>query len=110
MASLTSIRTSPVRFEYDRLTPTQFREELNCLGMSIQAFARIFGLNVRKAERIYSGQEADVPIWIGPVMELLRLPNALSTVRDAAAHMIRLDNDHPERGAYPYRDGRAPED
>ena len=98
-----------MRFEYDRLTSKQLREDLDAIGMSPQAFARIFGMNARKAERIYSGQE-DVPIWVAPVLELLRLPGALSAVRQAAAEMIRRDNDNPQRGEYPYRTGRAQED
>ena len=94
------------RFEYDRLTAAQFRTGLNDAGMNAGAFARIFGVQMKRADAWAAGTE-DIPPWVAPVLRMLRLPAAVAAAREAAAEMIRADNLRPELGPYPYKTHRA---
>lgn len=91
------------RFEYRKMTAQEFRDGLNEIGMGYLAFSRIFGQDERRVRKWMGGDE-DIPNWLPPVLGLLRA-NAgnISTARAVAADYITRDNEHPERGDYPFR-------
>lgn len=95
-----------MRFEYDRLTGEHLSQALRDIGLSPGTFARFFGLKDQVVFR-WLKDEQDIARWVQPVLELLRLPGAIRVCRETAALTISLDRDHPERGAYPYQQGRT---
>lgn len=89
------------RFEYERMKAEDFRKELTAIDMPAHAFARIFGVNSNVVDRWTKGEQ-DIPAWVYVALSLLRLPEGLSTARQAAAQHIKTDNLRPELGEYPY--------
>lgn len=89
------------RFEYERMNPKDFRDELAAIDMPANAFARIFGINSNVVERWVKGEQ-DIPAWVYVAFSLLRLPEGFSTARQAAAQHIKKDNLRPQLGEYPY--------
>lgn len=98
-----------VRFEYDRMTGEQFSIALKETGIKPDVFARLFGMNEKTVRDILKGQ-ADVPRWCPPVLEMLREEKARRAAFDTAALLIRADKDNPQRGPYPFQNGRVWED
>lgn len=99
-----------MRFERDPMSAADFSRALRNLKMDRDTFCRLFGQDQRKVRRWLSG-EMRIPDWVPPVMQMLLLPGAVRICRDVAAVMIRADGDNPERGLYPFKDGRhLPED
>jgi hypothetical protein len=91
----------PARFTYRRLTPLEFSTELGRQNMTIPTFARIFGVNLKTAERWAA--VGDIPPWVPIAMTLLSMEGALGLARMAAAEFIERDNLRPELGAFPYK-------
>jgi DNA-binding transcriptional regulator YdaS (Cro superfamily) len=89
------------RFEYERMKPNDFRDELAAIDMPSKAFARIFGVNSNVVDRWIKGDQ-DIPAWVYVALSLIRLPEGFSTARQAAAQHIKKDNLRPELGDYPY--------
>ncbi|MCZ8104022.1 MAG: hypothetical protein O9972_39775 [Burkholderiales bacterium] len=95
-----------MRFEYDRLSPEQFRQALDEAGIAHGAFTRIFGLNLRTVERWLSG-ENDIPVWVTIALAMMAAdPASRAVAKDAAAWIIAADKDDPNSGPYPYRERR----
>lgn len=91
------------RFEYRRMDAGEFRADLQGIGMGYLAFSRIFGQDERRVRKWMAGQE-DIPVWIPVVLEILKTtPGAIAAARLAAGDFITQDNEHPERGEYPFR-------
>lgn len=91
----------PARFTYRRLTPLEFSTELGRQNMTIQTFARIFGVNLKTADKW--GSIGDIPPWVPIAMTLLTQDGALGLARMAAADFIERDNLRPDLGAFPYK-------
>ena len=82
-----------------------FNAALRNLDMPSDAFARITGSNPKSVARWRKGQQ-DIPPWVPVLLAvLLDDPGNVVVARRAAAAMIRRDNEHPERGEYPYLKG-----
>ena len=94
----------PARFTYRRLTAQEFNAELDRQGMSIPSFARIFGVNLKTAERWATS--GDIPPWVPITLTLMTPDGSLGLARMAAADFIERDNLRPERGDFPYRTAR----
>lgn len=98
------------RFQYTHLTGEEFETALNDIDMSTTTFARLVGADIRRVDRWYAGKY-EIPHYVALVLQLLKIPGAKGIARMVAAAMIERDNEHPERGEYPYMDGRdLPED
>lgn len=98
------------RFEYDRMTASDLQQTLDDIGMTHLAFARIYGIAPRTIDRWLSGDN-DIPPYVFVTLRILEnVPGAIRVARDAAAEYIRADNDFPERGEYPYRNGNSADD
>ena len=93
---------SPPRFNYRKLTADEFKTELRQLDMSLEAFARIFGIPLNKAREMTTGKRP-IQNWIPIALALLRVPSALGAARFVASEMIEDDRFHPEYGKFPYR-------
>src|SRR4030081_1873196 len=91
----------PARFTYRRLTPEEFNAELDRQQMTIPSFARIFGVNLKTAEKWASA--GDIPPWVPIAMTLLSMEGALGLARLAAAEFIERDNLRPGLGDFPYK-------
>src|SRR4030081_3222992 len=91
----------PARFTYRRLTAEEFNAELDRQGMTIPSFARIFGVNLKTAEKW--AREGDIPPWVPIAMTLLSPPGALGLARMAAADFIERDNLRLDLGPFPYK-------
>jgi hypothetical protein len=89
------------RFIYRRLTAEEFNAELDRQNMTIPSFARIFGVNLKTAEKWAAA--GDIPPWVPIAMTLLSAAGALGLARMAAADFIERDNLRPELGAFPYK-------
>lgn len=94
-----------MRFDYDRMSARQFSEALRGIDMSPSTFARLFGVNEAVVRRWLRGL-LDIPIWVAPVVEMLRRPGNIRIAREVAALTIRADKENPARGEYPYQAGR----
>jgi hypothetical protein len=101
---------SPPRFVHKRITGSDLDSELTRYGMTRKTFARIFCQNLVTVNR-WGRNGQDVPTWVPIALTMLTLPNAIGTVRMAAAAMIEQDRLRPELGAFPYQKLRTlPED
>lgn len=90
------------RYDYRRMTADDFRADLDNIGMPPMAFGRIFGFEEKRIRQWMSGEQ-DVPIWVFPVMQILKnVPGAIPEARQAAAEMIVKDNFRPEDGPFPF--------
>lgn len=91
------------RFEYRDITPAEFSAALDRACMKPNTFARLFGVDRRTVIR-WVGGSADIPSWVGIVLQLVATSGgAHGWLRKAAADFIIRDNAHPERGEFPYR-------
>jgi hypothetical protein len=90
----------PARFTYRRLTAEEFNAELDRQSMTIPSFARIFGVNLKTAEKWAAA--GDIPPWVPIAMTLLTPEGSLGLARMAAARFIERDNLRPELGDFPY--------
>jgi len=91
------------RFEYRKMTAAEFSAALTDAAMKPNTFARLFGVDRRTVQRWLNGSFI-IPTWVPIVMQLLATAGgAHGWVRKAAAEVIVRDNEHPERGEYPYR-------
>lgn len=90
------------RFDYTRMTAQEFTSYLDAIGMPPLAFARIFGFEEKRIRQWMTGEQ-DIPIWVRPVMAVLKnVPGALPEARQCAAEMIIRDNFRPQDGEFPY--------
>lgn len=90
------------RFRYRRMTPKEFRDELQEIDLPPHAFARIFGVRPETITKWMRG-ENEIPPWPFVVLWLLReIPNGIAIARTAAANHIEFDNKFPDRGEFPY--------
>lgn len=101
---------SPPRFVHRRITPEQFKAELDHHNISLAGFTRIWCQNLTRVSRWSTGQE-DIPTWVPIALTAMRMEGAMRTLRDGAAAMIEFDRMHPELGQFPYKKLRdMPED
>lgn len=90
------------RFEYERMSAAEFAAELLSIDMKPLAFARIFGFEEKRIRGWMTGVQ-DIPIWVRPVMAVLKnVPGAIPEARQAAAEMIVRDSFRPEDGEFPF--------
>ena len=68
------------RREYLRLTPEALRDALTSLGLTVTDFAYLTGSDPRRAARWLTVEE-DPSHVIGLVLDLLALPDGLTTAR-----------------------------
>lgn len=91
------------RFEYKRMTAAEFSAALTEAAMKPNTFARLFGVDSRTVRRWLAGT-FEIPPWVDVVLRLLvTAGGAHGWLRKAASEVIVRDNEHPERGEYPYR-------
>lgn len=87
------------RFTYRPMTTGEFADALAALGMEYKAFARIAGLKADSLREMMKG-DRPFPQWIPVMLELLKIPKALGTARQAAAERITEDRRAGEK--YPF--------
>lgn len=90
------------RFRYRRMTPKEFRDELQEIDLPPHAFARIFGVRPETITKWMKGDQ-DIPPWPFVALWLMReIPEGIAIARTAAANHIEFDNENPWRGEFPY--------
>src|SRR4051812_36904838 len=97
---------SPPRFSHKRITPDEFKAELDRQGLTLPAFTRIWCQNLTTTTRWANGQQ-DVPTWVPIALTMMTLPGGMGTARMAAAAMIEADTLNPQLGPFPYMRGRT---
>jgi hypothetical protein len=92
------------RFEYKKMTAAEFKDDLEAIGMSVKAFARITGSIADRAQKWLHGDE-DIPTWVPIMTAIMRnVSGAIPEARQEAAERIIRDLSHPELGEFPYLD------
>lgn len=90
------------RFEYKRMTAEEFQADMEAIGMLDATFGRLFGFDPRRVRSWRTGEE-DIPIWVPPVMRVLKaIPSAIVEIRQEAAERIVRDNENLGFGEFPY--------
>src|ERR1700730_10814275 len=89
------------RFVHKRITPEEFKKELEVQGLTLQAFTRIWCQHLHTTTRWANGQK-DIPTWVPIALTAMTVPGALGNIRMAAAAMIEKDTLNPHLGEYPY--------
>lgn len=97
------------RFIYDPMTPDEFADALQHHGMKRDAFSRITGADANTVRRWHKGDLA-IPPWVPVMLAAWQAPTAIGHARSEANRRLRLDNDFPERGEYPYARGTQTND
>jgi hypothetical protein len=90
------------RFEYKRMTAAEFNSDMEELEMLDGTFGRLFGFEPRRVRQWRAGEE-DVPIWVAPVLRVLKaIASAIVEIRQEAAERIIRDNENLGFGEFPY--------
>lgn len=90
------------RYDYRRMTAEEFRTGLEQIRMPPLAFGRIFGFEEKRIRQWATGEQ-EVPIWVFPVLQILKnVSGAIPEARQAAAEIIIRDNFRPQDGEYPF--------
>lgn len=98
------------RFEYQRMTAQELRDDLDAIAMPINAFARITGSLAERVQKWARGEE-DIPTWVPVFTSVLRnVPGAVVEARQAAAERIVRDLKDPSGKEFPYLEEEAPDD
>jgi hypothetical protein len=67
------------------MSPRQFADALQLIGLKADSFAWLTGSNEKRVRRWLSGEEPEIPPWVTLVCALLTLPGA----RDLAMDVVR---------------------
>lgn len=73
----------------NRMTPEQFSQALNQLGLTVREFCRIFGTGVKTVER-WLADEKDIPGWVPVSLALMTMPGAPDLARSVAQHFSEV--------------------
>jgi hypothetical protein len=90
------------RYGYKPLTPRQLSELLKLAGLTKRAFSKISGADDRRVERWVSGEQPDPPMWVGPLLLAMSIPQARQMVMeyvDLVVRDVRRDNPDEEEGS-----------
>jgi hypothetical protein len=82
-------------------TGADFGAGLRQSNLTIPEFSRIWCQRVSDVERWVTG-ETRIPPWAQRAVAMMSQPKSIGTALLASAAMIKLDNEHPEHGEYPF--------
>jgi hypothetical protein len=76
------------RYTYQSLTGRQLSDGLDEVGLTLRQFCRISGADERRVQRWISGQEPDIPMWVGSLLTALTVPAAMARVKAYADAVV----------------------